>query len=126
MIHNQNMKQLSQKTNSFNEKPKPVSPFNEQIHNEMRLFHNTPEKSKRYHGSNHGSNQSVTFDIPEQKLETVSSYSFVIFHLCITLHKKHDVFKVQREKKPQYINHSLNKTKNKVVISLGIYKVLGM
>jgi len=72
LIHNQNMKQLSQKTNSFNEKPKPVSPFNEQIHNEMRLFHNTPEKSKRYHGSNHGSNQSVTFDIPEQKLETVS------------------------------------------------------
>jgi len=72
LIHNQKMKQLSQKTNSFNEKPNPVSPFNEQTHSEMRLFHKTPEKSKRYHGSNHGSNQSVTFDIPEQKLDTVS------------------------------------------------------
>jgi len=68
------MKQLSQKTNLFNEKPEPVSPFNEQIHNEMRLFHNTPEKSKHYHGSVHGSTQSVTFDIPEQKLETVSIF----------------------------------------------------
>jgi len=80
LIHNQKMKQLSQKTNSFNEKQEPVSPFNEQIHNEMRLFHKKPE-SKRY------SNQSVTFDIPEQKLETVSSFQFCNLPISLSVMK---------------------------------------